>query len=355
MQWLKGARLLLVCATVITGIGFSGLLLTSKQPSERFSTDSSSLYPNISLVSQQAQLSVDYSRQEPIVPVAAAEGLDTRKVALGRQLFYDAQLSGDGTISCASCHARELGGADGRSHAVGIQGRSVPVNSPTVWNSSLNFRQFWDGRALSLVDQVDGPLLHPDEMGSNWPEVIAKLRQDSHYVQAFRQLYADGIQPAAVRDAIATYEQALVTPNSRFDQYLKGDDTALSNTEKAGYQHFKSYGCVACHQGMNMGGNMFQRLGVIEDFFIARGNVQPIDLGRMNISNRPRDRYVFKVPSLRNIALTAPYLHDGSVETLEDTVKIMTRYQLGRDIPSEHVTSIVEFLNTLTGETPEAA
>lgn len=348
---LKRAGFLLACIALLAGLGLSGILSKSTQAPEHFAAR----YTYSSPDSPLNQLSSVESSREAIVPVVIAQNLDKNKVALGRQLFHDPRLSRNNQISCASCHTRNLGGADGISHAVGIDGNTADFNSPTVWNSSLNFRQFWDGRTISLEEQVDGPLLDSREMDSSWPDVIFKLRQDDEYVKAFRQLYPDGIQPAGVRDAIATYEKALVTPNARFDQYLKGDATALTDEEKTGYEKFKSYGCVACHQGANIGGNMFQRLGVIEDFFLARGTVQPSDLGRMNITKRSRDRYVFKVPSLRNVALTAPYLHDGSVETLEEMVNIMTRYQLGREIPPDDVALIVKFLLTLTGETPEAA
>ncbi|MEO1791968.1 MAG: cytochrome c peroxidase [Cyanobacteria bacterium J06629_19] len=168
--------------------------------------------------------------------------------------------------------------------------------------------------------------------------------------RAFQELYPTGIQPDSIRDAIATYERSLITPNAKFDRYLRGEATAITAEEKAGYQRFKEYGCVACHHGVNIGGNMFQQLGVMKDYFLERGNVQPSDLGRMNTSGRPRDRYSFKVPSLRNVALTAPYLHDGSIESLEKVITIMGRYQLGREIPPEDVALLVKFLHTLTGE-----
>ena len=293
--------------------------------------------------------------REPIVPVVPVLDLDPEKVALGSRLFHEPRLSGNNKISCASCHNRNLGGADGRVKSPGFAGQLSAFNAPTVWNSSLNFRQFWDGRAATLEEQIDEPVLNPGEMNSSWSAVISKLNQDNDYVTTFRQLYPAGIQPASIRDAIATYERTLVTPNARFDQYLKGNQTAITAAEKAGYELFKDYGCVACHQGVNIGGNMFQRLGVMQDFFIERGNVQTSDLGRMNISGRPRDRYVFKVPSLRNVALTAPYLHDGSIESLEETISIMGQYQLGREIPSEDVDLLIQFLRTLTGDTQTAA
>ena len=290
------------------------------------------------------------SSKEPITPIPISVDLDPRQVLLGNRLFHETQLSSDNQLSCASCHRSDSGGADALPRSVGRANQQLDLNAPTVWNSSLNFRQFWDGRADTLEEQIDGPIHHPEELNSNWPEIIAKLKKNDSYVSAFQQLYTDGIQPESIRAAIATYERSLITPNARFDQYLRGNQLAITAAEKTGYDLFKSYGCIACHQGTNVGGNMFQRLGIMADYFADRGNIQPADLGRINITERLRDRYVFKVPSLRNIELTAPYLHDGSVKTLEETVSIMAEYQLGREILADDVSLIVQFLRTLTGE-----
>ncbi len=287
----------------------------------------------------------------PIIPIPTAVDFDPAKVALGDRLFHDTQLSHNNQVSCASCHRTDLAGTDGLPKSIGFEGLLGEFNAPTVLNSSFNFRQFWDGRAATLTDQINGPISDPEEMNSSWSEIVSKLKKDKDYAQAFRQLYSNGIQPDAIRDAIATYEQTLITPNARFDQYLQGDQNAITAEEKSGYQLFSDYGCVACHQGVNVGGNMFQRLGIMKDFFADRGNVQTSDLGRMNISGRSRDRYVFKVPTLRNIELTAPYLHDGSVTTLDATIEIMAEYQLGREIPQADVNLIIKFLRTLTGDT----
>jgi cytochrome c peroxidase len=289
-------------------------------------------------------------RTEPIAPIPLHADLNERKVALGQRLFQDPRLSHDNTIFCGSCHRLDLGGTDRRPRSIGIGGATGDVNAPTVFNSGFNFRQFWDGRAATLEDQVDGPVNNPKEMGSNWPEVISKLSQDPAYVAAFRELYSDGIQSAHIRDAIATYERSLITPNSRFDKFLRGDARALTPEERAGYSLFKSYGCVACHQGVNVGGNMFQKFGVLADYFADRGHITKADLGRFNVTGLERDRYRFKVPSLRNVALTAPYFHDGSAPTLADAVAIMAKYQLGRALPRADRDRIVAFLYTLTGE-----
>ncbi|MEL6553001.1 MAG: cytochrome-c peroxidase [Cyanobacteria bacterium J06621_11] len=322
--------------------------------SQDFRSNASALVQAFEQVSNPA-LAQDEYPSEPIEPIPLSLSLNPQKVALGNRLFHDPQLSGDRTLSCASCHSNALGGADGLPTTISRDsGRRKGLNTPTVWNSAFNFRQRWDGGIASLEEQINGPLLSPTEMNNSWSEIVSRLSQDQNYLKAFHSLYPNGIQPDAVREAIATYERALITPNAKFDRYLKGDKSALSAQEKKGYDLFKRYGCVACHQGVNVGGNMFQRLGVMEDYFLARGDVQKIDLGRMNITGRTRDRYVFKVPSLRNIELTAPYLHDGSVETLEDSVRIMGKYQLGREIPNEDTAAIVSFLRTLTGTLPES-
>jgi cytochrome c peroxidase len=292
-------------------------------------------------------------KDEPITPLPLHLPLDQRKVNLGHRLFLDPRLSHDNTLSCSSCHGLETGGADRRARSIGIGGAKGDINAPTVFNSGFSFRQFWDGRAATLEEQIDGPVNNPREMGSSWPEVVRKLRADPGYARAFPELYSEGIQAGNIKDAIATFERSLVTTNSRFDKFLRGDQPALTERELAGYQRFKAYGCIACHQGVNVGGNMFQKFGIAADYFTDRGNITKADLGRMNVTGLERDRYRFKVPSLRNVALTPPYFHDGSAATLPDAVNIMARYQLGRSLSPEDRDLIVAFLGTLTGEYKE--
>jgi cytochrome c peroxidase len=287
---------------------------------------------------------------EPITPLPLEMHLDLKKVELGQRLFLDSRLSRDNSTSCGSCHGLSTGGTDRRRRSIGIGGAQGDINAPTVFNSGFNFRQFWDGRAATLEDQIEGPLNHPKEMGSNWPDALHKLRDDPGYMTAFRALYPDGIQPPNVKDAIATFERSLVTSNSRFDKYLRGDQGALTEAERAGYQRFKAYGCVSCHQGMNVGGNMYQKFGVAADYFADRGNVTKADLGRFNVTGLERDRYRFRVPSLRNVAVTPPYFHDGSAATLADAVNVMAKYQLGRPLSVADRDLIVAFLFTLTGQ-----
>jgi cytochrome c peroxidase len=224
------------------------------------------------------------------------------------------------------------------------------INAPTIFNAGLNFKQFWDGRAVTLEDQIDGPTHASFEMGSNWPEIIKKLSKSPEYVVAFNESYADGIKSDTIKEAIATFERSLITPNSRFDRFLRGDHGSLTDEEKDGYRLFKSYGCASCHQGVNAGGNIFQKFGVMGDYFADRGKVTTADLGRFNATGDRADLHVFKVPSLRNVALTPPYFHDGSASTLTEAVEVMSKYQLGRRLPPEDVARIVAFLKTLSGE-----
>ena len=290
---------------------------------------------------------------EPIRPIPAETHVNADRAALGRLLFHDTRLSRDSTISCASCHDLATGGDDGKRVSTGIEGREGVVNSPTVFNAALNFKQFWDGRAESLEEQVDGPIQSSIEMGSLWPDVIATLYQDPNYAEAFSTLYADGITRDTVKHALAEFMRSLNTPNSRFDQWLQGDESALSDEEKEGYSLFKDYGCVSCHQGANVGGNLFQVFGVLNDYFARRGNITDADLGRFNVTGHPEDRHAFKVPSLRMAAHTAPYLHDGSAATLRDAVDAMFEFQLGRNAPDRDKDLIVRFIRTLAGESEE--
>ena len=290
---------------------------------------------------------------EPIRPIPAAPDADPGRVALGRAIFHDPRLSKDNSTACVSCHDLSHGGDDGRTVSVGVEGRTGPINAPTVFNAGLNFRQFWDGRAATLEHQIDGPVQAPAELGSLWPEVIAKLYEHESYPERFSALYADGITRENVKDALATYMRSLVTPNSRFDRWLGGEADALSLEEKRGYALFKHYGCVSCHQGANVGGNMFQVFGVLNEYFKRRGNITDADMGRFNVTGNPADRHAFKVPSLRMAALTAPYLHDGSAATLRDAVDAMFTFQLGREAPDADKDAIVAFIATLAGENRE--
>ena len=290
---------------------------------------------------------------EPIRPIVPVAGLMPEKVALGRRLFHEPRLSKDDTVSCATCHDLAAGGGDGRRVSVGVEGAEGAINAPTVFNAALNFKQFWDGRAESLEDQVDGPVQSAVEMGSLWPDVVAKLYQDDAYPALFEAVYADGITRASVKDALAEFMRSLTTPDSRFDRWLAGDDSALDAREQRGYGLFKHYGCASCHQGAAVGGNMFQVFGVLNEYFKRRGNITEADMGRFNVTGNEADMHAFKVPSLRLAALTAPYLHDGSAATLRDAVDAMFEFQLGREAPDEDKDAITAFIETLVGESEE--
>jgi cytochrome c peroxidase len=287
---------------------------------------------------------------EPIQPIPLHIDLDEKKVTLGEKLFRDVRLSSDKKVACISCHGFDTGGVDRMTRSRGVKGQLNLVNTPTVFNSGFNFKLDWDGKYENLFTNVDGPLLSPIIMGGKWEEIIPMLRSSPDYVKAFAKAFADGITKDNVRDAIATFEESLYTPNSRFDQFLRGKSNALTQEEKEGYNLFKEYGCVSCHQGINVGGNMFQKFGVMGDYFADRGKVTKADLGRFNVTGQEKDRYVFRVPSLRNVELTSPYFHDGTTETLEQAVNVMVKYQLGRSLKSEQINLIIQFLKTLTGE-----
>jgi cytochrome c peroxidase len=304
-------------------------------------------------VNEPAPVYMPPATEQPITPIPDALMLDARKVSLGRRLFHDKRLSRDDTVACASCHDLELGGGDASPVAMGVANQRGTVNSPTVLNSAFNFSQFWDGRAATLEEQAEGPVHNPIEMDTNWDQVIKKLSLDAEYVQQFKAIWSDGIKPAYLQSAIAEFERSLITPDSAFDRYLKGDSQALDANARKGWDLFRNLGCIACHQGVNVGGNMYASLGVMGDYFADRGRpLAKSDMGRFNVTGREEDRYRFKVPTLRNVARTAPYFHDGSVAKLEQAVEGMARYQLGVELSAAERDALVAFLQALNGRLP---
>lgn len=291
-------------------------------------------------------------RAGPISPLPLSQDVDRRKAALGNKLFHDPILSGDGTISCASCHDIANGGDDGLKRSVGIGGAIGGINAPTVLNATFNFVQFWDGRAKTLSDQARGPVAHPKEMGAKWEDVVTRLDCHDTYAAEFRAIYKDGVTEDNVVDAIAEFEKTLVTANGPFDRWLRGEDDAIGQDAKDGYELFQSLGCVACHQGRNVGGNMYQYFGVMGDYFAKRGDLTEADLGRFNVTKNPADKHLFRVPSLRNIEHTAPYFHDGSAATLDDAINTMVKFQLGRPITDAQRRKVKAFLVSLSGPLP---
>ena len=289
---------------------------------------------------------------EPVRPIDQSLEYDEAKAALGFALFHDTRLSVDNTVSCASCHALETAGVDNKQYSEGVDAQLGGVNAPTVYNAVYNFVQFWDGRAKTLADQAAGPPLNPVEMASeSFDQIISKLQADKKFVADFIAVYPDGLTAANLTDAIEQFERTLVTPNSAFDKWLRGDDSALSADELEGYELFKKYDCATCHVGPNLGGLSYELMGLRRHYFAERGlELTNEDNGRYKETQQERDRHRFKVPGLRNVELTWPYYHDGTRVTLEDAVRDMGLYQSGVELADAEVAKITAFLKTLTGE-----
>ncbi|MBL8355402.1 MAG: cytochrome-c peroxidase [Delftia acidovorans] len=285
---------------------------------------------------------------EPIQPIAPARITHPAMVELGKKLFFDPRLSRSGFISCNSCHNLGMGGSDNLKTSIGHNWQKGPINSPTVLNSSLNLAQFWDGRAKDLKEQAGGPIANPGEMAFTHELAVDMLASIPAYRAEFRKVFSkEPLTIDQVTDAIAAFEETLVTPNARFDQWLKGNRKALSRDELAGYRLFKESGCVACHNGPAVGGNSFQKMGIVEPYK-ASVDAQ----GRSAVTGNDTDRFSFKVPTLRNVELTYPYFHDGAADTLSQAVDVMGRLQLGRQFSEDENAKIVAFLKTLTGDQP---
>ena len=286
--------------------------------------------------------------KEPIQPIAPAKVTNPALVELGKQLFFDPRLSKSGFISCNSCHNLSMGGTDNIKTSIGHNWQEGPINSPTVLNSSLNVAQFWDGRAADLKEQAGGPIATQGEMGFSHTLAVGMLQTIPGYVSAFKKAFgSDQIDIDKVTKAIAAFEETLVTPNSRFDQWLKGNKKALTEQELAGYRLFKDSGCVACHNGPAVGGNSFQKMGLVEPYK-ATSSAE----GRSAVTGQDADRFNFKVPTLRNVEMSYPYFHDGAANTLTEAVDIMGRLQLGKKFTKDENAKIVAFLKTLTGDQP---
>jgi cytochrome c peroxidase len=291
------------------------------------------------------------SANEPIQPIEIPKNINTAQAELGKKLYFDPRLSKSGFISCNSCHNLSMGGTDNLKTSIGHNWQQGPINAPTVLNSSMNVAQFWDGRAADLKAQAGGPIANPGEMAFTHELAIKVLASIPQYVDEFKKVFdKDQITIDEVTQAIAEFEKTLVTPNSRFDKWLKGEKTALNAEELAGYELFKNSGCVACHNGEAVGGNSFQKMGAVEPYQTKN----PAE-GLKGVTGKDEDRFKFKVPTLRNVELTYPYFHDGEAATLSDAVEIMGRIQLGKKFTDEETTKIVAFLKTLTGDQPSFA
>jgi cytochrome c peroxidase len=286
---------------------------------------------------------------EPIKPIVVPAVANPAMVELGKKLFFDPRLSKSGFISCNSCHNLSIGGSDNLTSSIGHKWNKGPINSPTVLNSSLSLAQFWDGRAKDLKEQAGGPIQNPGEMAFTHELAVKVLQSIPAYVDEFKKVFnADQIDLDKVTSAIAAFEETLVTPDSRFDKWLKGDNGAITKEELDGYELFKSSGCTNCHNGSAVGGNSFQKMGVVEPYKSTNPAV-----GRSAVTGKDADRFNFKVPTLRNVELTYPYFHDGAAATLSQAVETMGRIQLGKTFTESENAKIVAFLKTLTGEQPK--
>lgn len=291
-------------------------------------------------------------KAEPVRPVDTYIEYDPAKAELGFDLFHDTRLSVDNTVSCASCHDLATAGVDNHQYSHGVNDLMGGVNAPTVFNAVYNFVQFWDGRAATLAAQAAGPPLNPVEMASSsFDEIIAKLQADKAFAKKFNAVYPDGMTEANLTDAIEHFERTLITPGSRFDKWLMGDDSALTADELEGYELFKKYDCATCHAGKNLGGLSYELMGLRRHYFAERGlELTEEDNGRYKETKNERDRHRFKVPGLRNVEHTWPYYHDGTRHTLEEAVLDMGKYQSGVDLAQAEVDKITAYLKTLTGE-----
>ncbi|MGR3971079.1 cytochrome-c peroxidase [Shewanella sp. 1180_01] len=286
---------------------------------------------------------------EPIEVIKAVKVTEPEKVELGKMLFFEPRLSKSGYISCNSCHNLSTGGVDALPTSIGHHWQEGPINSPTVLNADFMLAQFWDGRASDLKEQAAGPIANPKEMGFTHELATETIASMPAYRAHFAKVYGDDkVTIDRLTDAIATFEKTLVTPNSPFDQYLLGKQDAISVNAKAGYQLFKDKGCVSCHNGPAVGGTMYMKMGLIKPFHTNN----PAE-GRIAVTGKEADKFVFKVPTLRNIELTYPYFHDGSVWTLEEAVNTMADIQLGQKLSDKENLEMVAFLVSLTGDQPQ--
>lgn len=302
------------------------------------------------LLAASVSLAGTATASEPIKPVSPVKEINPALSELGKKLYFDPRLSVSGFISCNSCHNLSMGGTDNLKTSIGHKWQQGPINSPTVLNSSLNLAQFWDGRAADLKEQAGGPIANPGEMASSHTLAVDVIESIPGYVREFKQVFGDSgkVDIDRITDAIAEFEKTLVTPNAPFDRWLLGDKNAISQNALEGYQLFKSSGCVACHNGEAVGGNSFQKMGVIEPYQ-TQNKVE----GRVAVTGKDADRFKFKVPTLRNVELTYPYFHDGEAATLTEATDIMGRLQLGRKFTEQENAKIVAFLKSLTGDQPK--
>lgn len=313
---------------------------------------------------EMAQAAGPHSALPMLAPAPAGNPVTPEKIELGKKLYFDPRLSADGTVSCNSCHNVMSGGDDNLPVSVGIRGQKGGRSAPTVWNATFMSVQFWDGRAASLEDQAKGPLTNPIEMGMKDHAAVMKVVSEiPEYNDEFRVAFPGEKNPVNIDNlakAIATFERTLTTPKSRFDQFLDGNESALTAVEKHGYEVAQSVGCFSCHSGVNFAGpalpegtGFFQKFPTYENNKYVKQYRVKDDVGRFAVTKNVSDRNRWRVPTWRNIALTAPYFHNGSVASLDEAVRVMAKTQLDRNLGEDEVAAIVVFMRSLTGEFPK--
>ncbi|MEZ9870701.1 cytochrome-c peroxidase [Vibrio sp. 10N.261.51.C6] len=286
---------------------------------------------------------------QPISPIPNSPEINHELAKIGWVLFKDPNLSSNRSVSCESCHSLQTNGAEVIPVSIGVNGAGMR-NSLTVFNAVFNYRFFWDGRVNNLGDQIDGPVHNVDEMDSNWQHITDYVSQSKAYIDLFQE-QSTPIDEASIKAALIEFMQGLTTPNAPFDLYLQGDSAALSETAKRGWETFQEEGCIRCHQGTNIGGGMVMRFGY---FGLSKtGAERSEDQGRFMFTAKPQDKDLFRVASLRNVAITAPYFHDGQTATLEEAIKIMGESQLGKTFEKQTINDIKVFLESLTGNRPQ--
>ncbi|MFA0469774.1 cytochrome c peroxidase [Vibrio sp. 10N.222.51.E8] len=286
---------------------------------------------------------------QPISPIPNSPEINHELAKIGWVLFKDPNLSSNRSVSCESCHSLQTNGAEVIPVSIGVNGAGMR-NSLTVFNAVFNYRFFWDGRVNNLGDQIDGPVHNVDEMDSNWQHITDYVSQSKTYIDLFQE-QSTPIDEASIKAALIEFMQGLTTPNAPFDLYLQGDNAALSETAKRGWETFQEEGCIRCHQGTNIGGGMVMRFGY---FGLSKtGAERSEDQGRFMFTAKPQDKDLFRVASLRNVAITAPYFHDGQTATLEEAIKIMGESQLGKTFEKQTINDIKVFLESLTGNRPQ--
>jgi cytochrome c peroxidase len=289
-------------------------------------------------------------REPPVSPIPARIEHDPEKASLGEALFHDARLARDGRMSCAYCHHFDKDGADGLALSPRNDGSPGQYNTPTLFNAALNPLQTWTGRHATLEGQTAGAAFNPKHFGREWPELKEVIESLSTYALRFKALYPQGLTQDSFVDALSEYQRTLLTPDSPFDRWLRGASDAISLEAEQGWHLFRRYGCTSCHQGVNLGGNLLASLGLFATVQTLQNRFpREADQGRITVTGRGQDQWVYRVPPLRNVAVTGPWFHDGSVTTLKEAVELMGRYQLGHELDARDTARLVSFLESLTG------